>query len=126
MEGHATYCPHYGVQCELVPTGNQAKTLAVVSGEAMQPDRAQAYVEANVHRMPRQFTIAVSYGRLFMGDQRQIAEAQLMDAIMKLLSYNYSVDIEKDDPNMRLVLRCEQQWRGGEEIAGQTMGKIFG
>lgn len=117
---HVHDCPQYDVRTELVPIGNQTKALAIISGETMQPDRAQAYVEANVHRMPAEFIMYVAYGRLFMGERRGPAEAQLMDAIMKLLSYNYQVVIEKDDPMMRLALKCKRLWVGGEEIEGHT------
>lgn len=126
MEGHASDCPEYDVRTELVPVGDHAKALATIPAQTFQPDQASEYVKANVHRMPREFSIGVSYGRLFMGDQRHVAEGQMMNVIMQLLSYNYQVVIEKDDPMMRLVLKCTQQWRGGEEIEGPTMGKHFG
>lgn len=105
---------------------SEADKYAIVPAGTMQPDQAERFVSANVANAPREFTVFVAYGKLFHGMHRAAAESQIMNAIMQLLAYNYQVVIEKDDPNMRLALKCKQQYRGGEAIHENTMGKQYG
>jgi hypothetical protein len=91
----------------------------------MQPDAAEQFVSANVRRLPDEFTMFVSYGRLFAGTHRPAAEGQIMEALMLLLAHNFSVKIVKDDPAMRLAMHCKREFRAGE-ILDHSIGAIIG